>query len=267
MRALSVILSLSLFCALSFEDACAQDIRKDTVRVFFRQGRSSVGSDAGENSSALDSLIRIVRDFSRDPYFRMNIEGWASPEDTYRYNDTLSQRRADSVRLWTLEHTGAALPDSSVTVRGMGVDWAGFDSLLARSADFPGRQKALDIVRDVPLWVYEDGRITGSRRKSLMDLRGGEVYRSMIRTLFPPLRRAEVVLSYRPLPRIADVAECVTEPVAQQEPLPMPQQPAVERCCRWNNNSGITYLPYSDEHTELIYNIAHDMFYRNRMQG
>lgn len=210
-------------------DLGAQDVRKDTVLVYFHQSWSEVSPALKENRSALDSIVHIVMNYSRNPRFHMHVRGWASPEGSFAFNETLARDRAESIRIWTQEQTDLEFPAYAVTSEGMGIDWAGLDSLLDISEDFYGREEALEIVRNTPVWIRENGRVVGSRRKSLMDLYGGRVYNYMMHSIFTPLRRAEVVIEYVPLPRVRDVNVLTSEVAALEETPPrVPQRPPVD---------------------------------------
>lgn len=66
----------------------------------------------------------------------------------------------------------------------MGIDWEGLSRILSRGASFPGRDEVLRIIRNTPVWQITDGKVTGSRKKSLMDLHRGETFRYMTDSCF-----------------------------------------------------------------------------------
>lgn len=80
------------------------------------------------------------------------------------------------------------LPSSLiVSVNGMGEDWDGLRSAVEES-DMPEKAEILSII---------DGYgIFEGRELQLLNMRGGQPYRRMLRELFPPLRRVEVKLDY-----------------------------------------------------------------------
>ena len=213
---------------MSVLDLGASSVRKDTLVIYFHQSWSKISPALKENRSALDSILYIVRNYSHNPNFHMHVEGWASPEGAQSFNDTLARDRAESIRIWAEQHAGFRIPGNLMTVRGMGIDWTGLDSLLVEAEGLRGREEALEIVRNVPVWVYENGRIVGSRRKSLMDLNGGELYQSLMHTLFVPLRRAEIILEYEPMPQVEAVKAYISEVAALDESPMTPQVPPLE---------------------------------------
>ena len=213
---------------MSVLDLGARSVRKDTLVIYFHQSWSKISPALKENRSALDSILYIVRNYSHNPNFHMHVEGWASPEGAQSFNDTLARDRAESIRIWAEQHAGFRIPGNLMTVRGMGIDWTGLDSLLVEAEGLRGREEALEIVRNVPVWVYENGRIVGSRRKSLMDLNGGELYQSLMHTLFVPLRRAEIILEYEPMPQVEAVKAYISEVAALDESPMTPQVSPLE---------------------------------------
>ena len=101
----------------------AQTCRTDTVKVYFYQGWSRISPALKDNRRALDSIVRIVQDYSRNPGFRMQITGWASPEGAPQFNITLSHERAAVILDYIEERTGRPVPASAYDIAGMGIDW------------------------------------------------------------------------------------------------------------------------------------------------
>lgn len=65
----------------------------------------------------------------------------------------------------------------------------------------PAREQVLTILRRTPLWVYDtNGKIVDGRKKQLMDLRGGTVYRVLQERFFAELRNVYIELRYEVSP-------------------------------------------------------------------
>ena len=61
----------------------------------------------------------------------------------------------------------------------------------------PYRDEVLDVLDNTPVWIFDErNRVVGGRKQRLMDLRGGEPYRYMLREFFPDLRSSVVVTLY-----------------------------------------------------------------------
>ena len=220
---------LVFLCAYASE---AQVLKHDTVTVRFYQSVSTISPALKENARALDSIADIVRLYAQDPRFRMEVRGWASPEGASLFNSSLSLDRAEAILDYVERKTGVRPRSSSVTVSGMGIDWKGLEESMLRDENIPYVDEALRIIRDVPVWQTENGVLVGSRKKSLMDLRGGEVFEHLMYNHFSPLRRAEIILTYIPEPALAqveDLSQDVPMPVPEMHPAALPEHIPIHR--------------------------------------
>lgn len=220
---------LVILCAYASE---AQVLKHDTVTVRFYQSVSTISPALKENARALDSIADIVRLYAQDPRFRMEVRGWASPEGASLFNSSLSLDRAEAILDYVERKTGVRPRASSLTVSGMGIDWKGLEESMMRDGNIPYADEALRIIRDVPIWQTENGVLVGSRKKSLMDLRGGEVFEHLMYNHFSPLRRAEIILTYIPEPALAQVeylSQDVPMPVPEMHPAALPEHIPIHR--------------------------------------
>lgn len=220
---------LVFLCAYASE---AQVLKHDTVKVRFYQSVSTISPALKENARALDSIADIVRLYAQDPRFRMEVRGWASPEGASLFNSSLSLDRAEAILDYVERKTGVRPRASSLTVSGMGIDWKGLEESMMRDGNIPYADEALRIIRDVPIWQTENGVLVGSRKKSLMDLRGGEVFEHLMYNHFSPLRRAEIILTYIPEPALAqveDLSQDVPMPVPEMHPAALPEHIPIHR--------------------------------------
>ena len=203
---------LVFLCAYASE---AQVLKHDTVTVRFYQSVSTISPALKENAR-----------------FRMEVRGWASPEGASLFNSSLSLDRAEAILDYVERKTGVRPRASSLTVSGMGIDWKGLEESMMRDRNIPYADEALRIIRDVPVWQTENGVLVGSRKKSLMDLRGGEVFEHLMYNHFSPLRRAEIILTYIPEPALAqveDLSQDVPMPVPEMHPAALPEHIPIHR--------------------------------------
>jgi hypothetical protein len=91
----------------------------------------------------------------------------------------------------TIEHNSPELA-GRIKVYGAGEDWDGLRDLVAASS-MPGRDEVLRIIDTVPVWDAANRR---GRESELMRLDGGDVYRDMVKILFPELREATFIIVY-----------------------------------------------------------------------
>ena len=121
----------------------------------------------------------------------VRIRSAASPDGNTDENRALSDQRADDTRILFLNWI-PELERVPFVVTSAGED---YDTLLTllETSDIPGADRAADIIRNVPTWVMDDsGNVVDSRKKQLMDLRGGQTWFAMREALFPQLRRTRV---------------------------------------------------------------------------
>lgn len=171
----------------------AVKLREQVVRVplHYRVNQTRVEEGYLDNAcwlARLDSLCRPVFSVPADYEVRsIRISGYASPEGDYDYNLRLSQRRAAGFADYVSGRY--RVPLASMQVKGCGEDWDGLCKLVQADSLWAHRDEVLEII----------GRygIFEGREKRLMDLRGGDPYRYMMRRHFPVLRRMELELNYR----------------------------------------------------------------------
>lgn len=189
-----------VFCCLT---AKAQDTGSmadnwravDSICIYYRTGYRYVEPGFRDNRKELDRFIASVRQtMERQQAARIIIQSGASPDGTNQANERLSQRRADSVASYICRH--ASIPDAYVEKQAIGIAWERLRRQVAAS-DMAHREEVLDILDNTPLWSFDkQGRVIGSRKKALMDLRGGVPYRYMYQHLFPDLRCSVVAMLY-----------------------------------------------------------------------
>ena len=224
-RILYAIFSLSLLLSVSVREMEAQTCRTDTVKVYFYQGWSRISPALKDNRRALDSIVRIVQNYSRDPRFHVYIKGWASPEGTLSFNLSLSHERAAVILDYIEERTGRPVPASAYDIAGMGIDWKGLESSVMRDSSFRYRDEVLHIVRNIPIWVFRNGKVAGSRKKTLMDHHWGRTFNYLTSNHFPELRKAVIILEYIPLTPLASLHAAIPDIAYSKDSLITPPRP------------------------------------------
>lgn len=161
------------------------------VKVYFRQGYSSLQPAFRENGIRLDEFMRRVSEMHADSTARLNsidIVAYASPEGSFTLNRKLARKRAENISAY-LHGNMPFLSGSLFNVQPKGIDWNGLAAMVEAS-DMRYRSEVLNILRNVPETTYRNGRLVDSRLKRLMDLRGGRPYNYMLTHFFPELRAA-----------------------------------------------------------------------------
>lgn len=161
------------------------------VKVYFRQGYSSLQPAFRGNGIRLDEFMRRVSEMHADSTARLNsidIVAYASPEGSFTLNRKLARKRAENISAY-LRGNMPFLSGSLFNVQPKGIDWNGLAAMVEAS-DMRYRSEVLNILRNVPETTYRNGKLVDSRLKRLMDLRGGRPYNYMLTHFFPELRAA-----------------------------------------------------------------------------
>ena len=229
-------------------------VDRDTLSVYFEKDQARIDTALDGNKEAVDSISRVITTYGLTPDFRMSVKGLTSPEGTSAFNQWLSHRRVEAFVEYMETRTGVTLSAPALDTVSLGVDWDGLAVSIEKAQPFDGAAEALSIVRNTPVWVVEDGVVTGGRLKSLKDLQGGKVYGYLMDNIFPSLRRVEVVLQYSPKPRPvimavspAPQAQAVfsapaLEPVARIAPVPEPE-PFYRMALKTNLLADVALMP------------------------
>ena len=188
-----LLLSLLLLPVAASAQADNTITTADTVgvKVYFRQGYSSLQPAFRENGIRLDEFMRRVSEMHTDSTARLNsidIVAYASPEGSFTLNRKLARKRAENISAY-LRGNMPFLSGSLFNVQPKGIDWNGLAAMVEAS-DMHYRSEVLNILRNVPETTYRNGKLVDSRLKRLMDLRGGRPYNYMLTHFFPELRAA-----------------------------------------------------------------------------
>lgn len=209
--------------------------RTDTlgVEVYFRQGYSTLEESLRDNGPHLESFTERLRVLRQDTLCRIRqvrIVSGTSPEGTMKANERLAHNRSERIRRYFDCHFPSW--DVSFDIRSEVEDWTGLAALVAAS-DMPARDEVLDILRNTPVWVVENGKVVDSRKRQLGMLQGGRPWRYMEEHFFPELRRSRVRVIYElavvPAPEPAPaVSEPAPKPVLPAEPIAEPESVVTE---------------------------------------
>lgn len=211
---------LSVICLSCFLPVHAGQ-RADSVRIYYRTGYRYVEPAYRDNGTQLARFTESVRRALREGTIeRIVVRSGTSPDGTNKANELLSERRADSLVSYIIRHTG--VPASLIDPQAAGIAWDELRTQVAASG-MPYRDEVLDVLDDTPVWIFDERkRVVGGRKQRLMNLRGGEPYRYLLREFFPELRSSVVVTLYvRELePTYGELRQGHSEKVADGECTP-----------------------------------------------
>ena len=201
--------------ALAFYGGClsAQTVHevRDSVKIYFRQGRIDLVPSLNGNQSVLDRMADSLRASYADSVYRLQkilVVGGASPEGSVKLNRWLSEKRA-GVLFDYLSRYGT-LPDSLKMTDFLGRDWDGLARLVENDPEVPYREETLALLREIVGETQGNSDMEGDHLGRMRWLRGGVPYHYMYKNLFPKLRASQLYLWY----------EKVCNPAA---PIPAPK--------------------------------------------
>ena len=205
----------SLLLAMLLVASAKAKAEGDTLRsrIYFPVGVSKIDHSFQGNGVRLEFMIRDIHARMKQSRLRkVRLSAGASLEGNSALNRRLSDERLQS--LSDVFHERLSVPDSIYEYHSLGENWEGLQALVERS-DMPHRDEVLNILINTPEWITERGHVVDSRKRQLMNLRGGSVWHYMEKYFFPELRNCSVVecefdpIASRPEPTV--VREVVTE--------------------------------------------------------
>ena len=155
--------------------------------LFFRIGHSAITSAYSGNRTKLSELEETLRkiidnkDISLEAIY---IHGYASPEGKYKVNETLSSRRALTLKNYIKSKFN--IPDSLLRIETTPEDWAGLGTLIEAKQLFTKEE-----FQNIASINGNDDRETALKRWS-----NGKPYHIIYKELFPQLRRVKYKICY-----------------------------------------------------------------------
>ena len=188
-------LLLLVFCLLVAPLLHAGETAVDSVRIYYRLGYRYVDTSLRDNGEVLKNLCaKIEKALQEDLLEKVVIYSYTSPDGTHKANLTLAARRMDSLESWLLRNT--PLPATMLETNSGGIAWDLLRDAVSKS-EMQYKKEVLQILDNTPVWVFDsNGKVVGSRKKELMDLKGGIPYRYMYEHIFPDLRSSIAIMLY-----------------------------------------------------------------------
>ena len=188
-------LLLLVFCLLVSPLLHAGETAVDSARIYYRLGYRYVDTSLRDNGEVLkNQREKIEKALQEDLLEKVVIYSYTSPDGTHKANLTLAARRMDSLESWLLRNT--PLPATMLETNSGGIAWGLLRDAVSKS-EMQYKKEVLQILDNTPVWVFDsNGKVIGSRKKELMDLKGGVPYRYMYEHLFPDLRSSIAIMLY-----------------------------------------------------------------------
>ena len=139
-----------------------------------------------EELKKIISTIELVKNDKNTQIIEIDIEGYASPEGSYKSNARLAQGRAEALKEYVqgLYH----FEKDFIKVTSVPEDWAGLRNYVANS-DFAQQDEMLTIIDDETL-DYD------TRELRLRTIDGGKAYATLLKECYPALRHSDYKVQY-----------------------------------------------------------------------
>lgn len=179
-----------LGCLHSF----GQDNRREVV-VAFRVGSGTLDTTYMDNAERLSEIISFLTDVQNSDSLdlvKVNFGGSSSPDGSFVNNRRLAEERRTALEDYV--RSRILLPDSIIVRSDAAFAWERL-AFLVEQSDMPHKDEAVDVLRHVPEYTYDNkGVLTDSRKKHLMELQYGRTWHYMLEHFFPQLRNGSIVL-------------------------------------------------------------------------
>ena len=220
-------LIVSAFMLLGCIQAFGQESRKE-VCIGFPVGNSTLDTAYGNNAARLSEVVSFLESVKKDSTLELvevSFCGSASPEGGFATNRELAEKRRNSLERYVRERV--SLPDGIISRPEGFIAWERLAELVEVS-DMPHKEEAVDVLRNVPEFTYNNkGVLVDSRKKHLMELQYGRTWHYMHKHFFDQIRNASVILvTVRQKPVIEEKTVVKEEPVV---PAPADTTAVVEK--------------------------------------
>ena len=186
MRGLIVSALMLIGCIQPF----GQENRKE-VCIGFPVGNSTLDTAYGNNAASLSDVVSFLESVKKDNTLELvevSFCGFASPEGGLALNRKLEEKRRNSLERYVRERV--SLPNGVISRPEGFIAWERLAELVEVS-DMPHKEEALDVLRNVPEFTYNNkGVLVDSRKKRLMELQYGRTWRYMYKHFFGQIRNA-----------------------------------------------------------------------------
>lgn len=175
----------------------AARFRTDTLQlqVYFRRNIATVEPGWRDNALRLRAFRDTLDAWMSQPDAVVRsviVQTSASPEGNHRSNQKLSEARARGIESYLSD--SLSLDAGLFRYRPIGEDWESLTEAV-RKLDMPWRAEALHILEHTPEFIFKSGQIVDGRKRQLMNLRGGTVWKWLDANVFPDLRAGSGAVS------------------------------------------------------------------------
>lgn len=154
----------------------------------FPVSKSVILTDFMNNHAELMNIHSMFDKIQNDKNLTVtgvSIEGWASPEGPLAFNQKLSQNRANALKEYLVKNEKS--PSKLYKVSFGGENWEGLVKALEAS-NMKDKETFISIIKN----TTDDVK----RKQEIMKVGGGAPYRTMLKEIYPGLRKVNLTLDY-----------------------------------------------------------------------
>ena len=154
----------------------------------FPVNKSVILTDFMNNHSELVNIHSMFDKIQNDKNLTVqsiSIEGFASPEGPLAFNEQLSKKRAEALKDYLVKNEKASAKLYKVTFGGE--NWDGLVKAL-ESSSMKDKETFLNIIKNTTNDV--------KRKQEIMKVGGGAPYRTMLKEIYPGLRKVNCKIDY-----------------------------------------------------------------------
>lgn len=200
----------------------AQEYSTEFV-IKFRINADVIDPKFQDNAQAIKSIKAFLEEIKHDSTIAVDgitLQGSASPEGNYEFNQKLAKGRLQAIK--DLIHAHSDIPDSVITCNDDYIQWDSLRAFVLRS-DIPHKDKVLSIIdeEETLVTLYGDKRID-ARVQKLKKVNNGKAWKYMYRNYFSNMRSScgiffncKQVL----LPLVTGIDTVFPLPLAQDKPF------------------------------------------------
>ena len=197
----------------------------DSVVVYFSLDCSDLQPYLQQSQDEMDSFIASLKQSYRSGKLKsVEIRAYSCLIGTNSNCTAVAGRRAENLADYIIGHSG--IPAELVCIKETDIAWDLLLELVRKDREVPGYENAISIIRDTPLWIFdEEGRIVDGRKNRLMEAEQGRTFAYLRSNFFEQMRYASAH-SYITVPEQQPAGQEPAEPATGQ--LPEQQETPVE---------------------------------------
>lgn len=163
---------------------------EDRNYIQFFVGDTRVVDTLGDNRRQLDKITGLMRQIVEQQEFYVDtitLTAASSPEGDYRFNDRLSQGRAEALKRYLVRRYGRSI-DTMLTVRWVAEDWTELTNRIRTDREIVNREAILELIA---------AEKNPDRREQIIRLRFPQEYAYVRSVIYPQLRAVNFRYSLR----------------------------------------------------------------------